>query len=175
MMEFIAKFEASTAVSSFAFTSIPQTYDDLYLVVSAKSSSTSGSYVSNAMAFNGTYTAYQRRVYSEGSSTTGSDASTNANQIFFGIMPTLGSAQNNDLFHSQTIYIPSYRSSNGSKNAYSNSGYTSNNGAQQYQFQIYALYTAQTQTGITSVTLLPWDSSNYVQYSSAILYGIKNS
>jgi len=53
-MEFIAKFEASTAVSSFAFTSIPQTYDDLYLVVSAKSSSTSGSYVSNAMAFNGT-------------------------------------------------------------------------------------------------------------------------
>lgn len=174
MMKFIAKFEASTAVSSFAFTSIPQIYDDLYLVVSVKASSTGGPNVSNAMRFNGTYTAYQRRVYSEGSGT-GSDAQSLTDEIYFGILPNLGSAQNNDLFNSQTIYISSYRSSNGSKNAYSNGGYTSNNGAQASNFQIYALYTAQTQTGITSVTLRPWDSSNYVQYSSAYLYGIKNS
>lgn len=174
MMEFIAKFEASTAVSSFAFTSIPQTYDDLYLVISVKSSSTGGSYVSNAMGFNGSYTAYQRRIYQEGTST-GSNAETASNNIYYGILPTLGSAQNNDLFNSQTIYIPSYRSSNNAKNAWTNGGYTSNNGAQQSSFNIYALYTAQTQTGITSVTLFPWDSSNYVQYSSATLYGIKNS
>jgi hypothetical protein len=173
-MEFIAKFEASTAVSSFAFTSIPQTYDDLYLVVSVKSSGTTGPYVSNAMRFNGTYTAYQRRVY-QAASVVESDAHTNPNELFFGILPNLGSAQNNNLFNSQTIYIPSYRSSNNSKNAWTNGGYTSNNGAGESSFNIYALYTAQTQTGITSVTLLPWDSSNYVQYSSAILYGIKNS
>lgn len=173
-MRFIAKFEASTAVSSFAFTSIPQIYDDLYLVVSAKSSGTVGTYVSNAMRFNGTYTAYQRR-FSAYATTTDSDASTNPNEIFFGILPNAGSSQNNNVFHSQTIYIPSYRSTNNSKNAITNGGYTSSNGATQSHFQIYALYTAQTQTGITSVTLFPWDSSNYVQYSSAYLYGIKNT
>ena len=173
-MTFIAKYVATGNVSSIVFNSIPNTYDDLYLVISAKTN-TGGQYVSNALQFNGSYTAYQRRVYEEGTSSVGSDASTNSNSIFFGILPSTGSAQNNDLFNSQTIYIPSYKSSNSAKNAWSNGGFTSNSGAQQYNFNIYAVLTTVTQTGITAITLAPWDVSSYVQYSSAYLYGIKNS
>jgi hypothetical protein len=174
MFYYIARYEATSTVSSFSFTSIPQTYNDLYLVLSTKTNRTGGSYESNAIYFNTSSTAYQRRVYQE-AALTGADQSTNTGGIFFGIAPSTGSAQNNDLFNSQTIYIPKYTDTNNNlKSAWSNGGYVSSSGAQQYSFNIYAIY-AQSHTSITSFTVYPWEGNSYVQYSSATLYGIKNS
>lgn len=169
MLKFIAKAEATSGtVSSLQFTSIPTTYDDLYIVWNPRSAGSSGFYVSGEMTYNGGGTYYQGRLYSESSGTAG-DASA---ATFFGIMPNNGETVN--IFSSTTIYIPGYKdTSKTKKNAWANSGLT---GVSSSGFNIFAMLVVESgPTAISSITLKAYDSTNLAQYSSAYLYGISNS
>ena len=169
MIKFIAKAEATSgSVASLQFTSIPTTYDDLFIVWNPRSTGTAGDYVSGEMTYNGGGTYYQGRYYSE-TGGTGADASA---ATYFGIMPNNGEGAN--IFGAMTIYIPGYKDTNKTrKNAWLNGGFS---GSDTSGFNIFAMLTVEGgPTAISSITLDPYDVSSLTQYSSAYLYGIKNS
>ena len=72
-------------------------------------------------------------------------------------------------FSNYSIYIPNYTSSN--QKSISIDGVTENNGATAYADLIAYRWTGT--AAINRITLTP--NNNLVQYSSAYLYGIKNS
>lgn len=150
----------------FDFTSIPQTYTDLVVKLSARSSSTSTT-VYSWMAFNLNYstTAYAyRRLDANGSSVTSASA-TNSAVAYFSV--TNGANQTANTFSNTEIYIPNY--TNSATKAFSSDSVTENNGTVANQ-TIWAM-SAAIGAPITAITLSCADGS-YVQYTTASLYGI---
>ena len=152
--------------SSIDFTSIPSTYTDLCLKVSARSTTSSGSlwnYIEvrpNGATTNGTY----RQLYGTGSAA-GSGNST-------GLLAAYGtdSSATGSVFGNSETYIPNYAGSN--YKSMSNDAVTENN-ATGALASFFATLWSQT-TAISSLTLV-FGTGNFAQYSTATLYGIKNS
>ena len=152
--------------ATIAFTSIPQTYTDLKLVFSARSSFT-GDYLRGAyLRFNsdttdGNYSA--KRIYIN-------DANTGANSdssILSTFVNADGATAN--IFGNGEIYIPNYTSANYKSASIDSS--TENNGNAK---SALAAFLWNNTAAITSITLTP-EAGNLVQYSTFYLYGIKNS
>jgi hypothetical protein len=158
-------------VSTISFSSIPQTYTDLVLKLSARSSSASGATYAY-IQFNGSGgTAYsQKRVYGTGSSVASNSDSNLANTG--GAMLINGNDRTANVFGSAEAYIPNYTSSI-NKSISIDSVEENSATSQAYDFLSAALW-ANT-SAITSITLTPESSANFTQYSIASLYGIKNS
>jgi hypothetical protein len=158
----------SGGTSSITFTSIPSTYTDLKLVISSRSTQ-SALGEANRIAFNsdttnGNYT--QKRLLGTGSAA--SSQSQTERETFFNV----GSTATASTFANSEIYIPNYLGSN-SKSA-SIDTITENNGTEAYAALIAIKWSGT--SAITSITLTPESpSSTFVQYTSAYLYGIKNS
>jgi len=159
----------SGGASSITFSSIPQTYTDLKLVISARSTSTSGAI---GFQFNGdTGSNYSwRRIIGNGSS-----ASSGSGTAVTGVA---GDETGTDLtastFSNNEMYIPNY-SVSGIAKSVSVDGVTENNAT-----TAYAQLTANLWTGtgaITQITILSYggSSANLAQNSTFYLYGIKNS
>ncbi len=152
--------------SSIDFTSIPSTYTDLVLKVSARSTSSSGAawnYIEvrpNGATTNGTF----RQLYGNGSSAA-SGSST-------GLLAAYGndSSSTASVFGNSETYIPNYAGSN--NKSMSNDAVTENNGTSAIT-SFFATLWSQT-TAISSLTLV-FGTGNFAQYSTATLYGIKNS
>ena len=157
--------------SSIDFTSIPATYTDLLLDLSIRSNRATEVYDTGRIRFNSdsgsNYTA-SRRLYGNGSSAV-SDAPAITNSGLFE-MPTAAGATASTFGNIQ-IYIPNYAGSN--YKSYSNDGVSENNGTAAYASLIAGLWNST--AAITAVNLLPYSGSQFVQYSTAYLYGIKNS
>lgn len=152
----------SGGASSINFSSIPQTYTDLVIKISARhSSAVNWSYVN----FNSTSTTYTKQNIIGTGSAVGAERNTN-NEIFV----TENSSFTSNVFANSEIYIPNYTSS--TTKSFSVDSVTENNASTSYQ-SITAVSWNGT-AAITSVTIYPI-SGNYDQYSTAILYGIKNS
>lgn len=155
--------------SSIDFSSIPSTYTDLLIKLSVRSSY-SGSNDTLAIRFNGeaTGTNYTyRSVYGEGVSAT---SLVNPNVSFTAAGFVNPSTTTSNTFSSVDIYLPNYASSNyksGSADAVSENNATA----------AYATLTAELWTNtaaINAIKLFAYNG-NVVQYSTAYLYGIKNS
>jgi hypothetical protein len=152
--------------ASISFTSIPQTYRDLYLVVTLRGTSAAGpeSYFAYA-DFNGVSTnrTYKRiEGYGGGS---GSDTGSLGPIAVAG-----GTGVSTGIFSAGHTYIANYTSSN-AKNYSSNWGSENNGSAFDLGF-ISGLWTSS--AALTSITIY-LSTGNLAQYSSASLYGIKNS
>ena len=152
----------SGGASSIEFGSIPQTYTDLMVVVSGR---TSGSVSGLNITFNGNTSNYSSRTLQANGAAASSYGTYNRNAGFLNI-----SSETASVFGSSAIYIPNYAGS--TNKSYSADGAAENNATTAYSGIIAGLWSNT--AAITSVSLSPMDGS-FVQYSSASLYGIKNS
>jgi hypothetical protein len=166
---------ASTTVGSggaatIDFTSIPQTFTDLCVKLSARSSYSSGEGV--LMRFNGSSGANYsyRQLYGAGSSAGSYGPPSSETYGFVGSMG--GTNYTASTFDSIDLYIPNYTSSN--NKSFSVDSVAENNSATVNQLDLIAGLWSQT-AAITSISLTSYNAANFVQHSTATLYGIKNS
>lgn len=154
--------------STIAFTNIPQNYKDLVVKLSGRSTQTTANDGSELVVqFNGNAGSnYQRRMlYGDGGATGSSSATTTYARV--GFIDTNGNTSST--FSNTEIYIPNYTSS--SQKSISADSVVEGNVAQyMYATLIAGLWTVT--TAITSISLYV-PSFNFVQYSTATLYGVK--
>jgi hypothetical protein len=160
----------SGGASSIDFTSIPSTYTDLIIKLSSRTTDTTVNDSSAiALQFNGdTTSTYTRRsLVGDGGSASSSNATTTSMRIGF----TTTNGDTASTFGNCEIYIPNYAGS--TQKSVSADAVTEANVAQ----YIYAALNAGLWTGtaaITSIKLIA-PSFNFMQYSTASLYGISKS
>ena len=149
--------------ASIAFSSIPSTYTDLCIKLSARS--TRSGYESDGLTItlNSTGVSAGRGLYGSGSGAA-SDTDT-----IVGVFSAAATTANT--FGNAEIYIPNYTPSN--NKSISSDAVGENNGTTAYM-RLSAVLVPLT-SAITSITLASATSSNFVQYSTAYLYGVKNA
>jgi hypothetical protein len=155
----------SGGASSIAFSSIPSTYTDLVIKVSGKADRISYEGIGMLFSFNGSTSTFSSRVLY------GTGASTGSFTLARYAGDANGPAATANTFSSTDIYIPNYASSN--NKSYSSDSTQENNGSAAYAYLTAGLWA--TSSAITSITLTPDGPSNFVQYSTATLYGISNT
>ena len=147
--------------SSIDFTSIPATYTDLVVKVSARDTTANGEFY---LRFNSSTTNYSDRwLYG-----TGTSASSTTNTKIDLFLASSGYTANT--FGSTDIYIPNYRSAN--YKSTSADSVQENNATASYTLLDAGLWSDT--SAITSVNLIP-AGGTFAQYSTATLYGIKSS
>lgn len=165
----IASVELSTSASNIDFTSIPQGYKDLLIVTSLRSSrtsSTDGAHI--ALTFNNNTSSIYSFRHIRG---TGSAASsyTEANTTSMNLYSQADSSSDTaNTFSNNSIYIPNYTGSN-NKSVSVDSVYE-NNATTAGQHLVSGLWASS--AAITSVKLTEGFGNNWVQYTTATLYGI---
>lgn len=152
----------SGGAASIEFTSIPATFTDLCLVLSARSSR-SASDDAILIQFNNQTTNFTVRELRG----TGSGVNSNTFSTGFGGF-IVGNTATSNTFSSQSIYIPNYAGS--TNKSFSIDGVMENNATAALQGILAGLW-SQT-TAISSIKLTLDTGPNFVQYSSASLYGI---
>lgn len=151
--------------SSIVFDNILQTYDDLVLRVSLRSSNTQD-YIN--LQFNGSTSNFTSRwILGNGASATGATRSDSLHSA------TLNPSNwTTGTFSNAEIYIPSYR--NNTNKSFSIDTVTENNATTAYAEIIAGLWSNV--AAITSITLIPGDGTGvFAQHSTATLYGISRT
>ena len=168
-MTLIASYAATGSVASIDFTSIPSTYTDLCLKVSLRNSSANDRRLL-FIRFNGITSGYNDRsirVYNGSVLSQTDNGGTNSTPVWD--LPAANATAST--FSNQEIYIPNYAGSNKKSNSSDGAGENNaTNGA------IAGLTAAilDTTSAISSMSLF-CSPGDFVQYSTAYLYGIKNS
>lgn len=154
----------SGGAANIDFTSIPQTFTDLKILISSRVSyATAGD--TPYVDFNGLTTNRTGRYLEGTGSATGSLTIAREGMI------ASGTNASTNAFGSTEIYIPNYTSTTTNK-SFSSDSITENNSTLAYQWLIASVWSST--AAITRVTLTP-TSGNFVQYTTATLYGIKSS
>ena len=159
----------SGGASSIDFTSIPSTYTDLCLKLSLRNSY-AGAYVSGKLRINGNSSAiYTARVLGGGGGGVASNSYGPATQLEWGP----GGANNltANTFSNVEMYFLNYTSSN--NKSISIDGVMETNDATNDALQIWAELAAT--TSVISSIEVGFNAGSWMQYSTAYLYGIKNS
>lgn len=148
----------SGGAASITFSSIPQTYDGLYLLVSDRSNraATNDALI---MKLNGTASTGVR-VYGSGTSATSTANPDPLNDAATATANTFSNIQ----FH-----IPNYASTTTYK-SWSADGVEENNATSAYQSFTAGLYASN--SAVTSIVLEVETGTGFLQYSSATLYGV---
>jgi len=157
----------SSGTANITFTSIPATYTDLLIKMSVRCSASSPTRV--YVRFNGASTDANLttiRLFGEATSP-GSD-SISAGQPAW----ASGTSITANVFNNAEFYIPNYLSSN-SKSFSADTVQENNSSIQAYLGLFAGLWSSS--SAINQINLLMQDSSNFVQYSTAYLYGISNA
>lgn len=164
----------SGGAANITFSSIPATYTDLLVMLSARAVSNGDTFCSLKISFNGSPsgTSYSNRwVYGDGTNkASNSNTLQDAVRLPYAIN---GSAATASTFGNAYIYIPNYAGSSNKSVSYD--AVTENNAIEAWASLQAGLW-ADT-TAISSVVLTPIYSASesFAQYSTATLYGIKNS
>jgi len=157
----------SSSAASVTFSSIPATYTDLVLKVSARSNGSSYTLVGK---FNGTTANYSATfLQSNGSTVSSSAGSAQAAAYLYGGVNLSTTTANT--FASAEIYIPSYLSS--ANKPYSTFAANETNASAADMFAHANLWSNT--SAITSIEFSLTGGNNFVSGSSFYLYGIKNS
>jgi hypothetical protein len=169
----LAKTVLTTTQATVTFSSIPSSYTDLIVLISARTDGSSASYgrdlklTVNSSSSGYSYTILYGRPNSAGSFRS---SSTTDLDIGWGTTPTPGQTANT--FGSIEIYIPNYVGS--TNKAISIIGLSESNNATDAAIGAVAGLWSNT-SAITSITIDDYDSTNFVSGSRFDLYGIKNS
>jgi hypothetical protein len=159
---------AGTA-ASIEFTSIPATYTDLFVALSGRSNNAAVN-VSLQLQFNNdTASNYNYRAIQGSGSGVNSFAGTAGTNIFCSSMPSGNSTAST--FGNAGIYIPNYAGS--TQKSVSIDSVGENNATEAYANLVAGLWTGT--AAITSIKFTLFSSNVFVQYSTASLYGVKNS
>lgn len=146
---------------------IPQTFDDLVVVVSARAS-TSG-YPAMLLRFNAdSGSNYSYRILEGSGASASSSSSASATSVIAANLG--GSGTTADTFGNVEIYIPNYAS--GDNKSVSTTSVLENNATTAYINAIAGLWSDT--TAIDEIELFP-SSNNFVTGSSFFLYGIKKA
>ena len=149
--------------ASIEFTSIPQTYTDLLVKVSLRSDENNAT---AKLEFNASSLNLTQR-FLQGS---GSAASSGFSSTLINVMENPSSATAN-VFSSNEVYVPNYTGS--TYKSVSVDGVTEKNATDAYARLLAGLWSNT--AAITSLKITCTAAGDFVQYSSASLYGIKNS
>jgi hypothetical protein len=157
----------SGGAATVTFSSIPATYTDLVVKVSARSDS-GAAFAGLVIAPNGLSTNYTLRWLGDagGGAISYTQAAFGYNHLFY--IP--GSAATASTFGNGEIYITNYASSSYNKSL-SADGANQNNASTIYQGISAGLWSST--SAITSLTFST--GGNFVQYSTFTLYGISNA
>jgi hypothetical protein len=154
----------SSSAASITFSSIPSTYTDLLVRISGRST---GSSTVIELTLNGSSSSYtNKRLYGDGSAT----ASDSNNTTFISNIGLDDTGFTANTFSNTDIYIPNYTGSN--YKSTSGDGVSENNATLAFSMLAAGLWSNT--AAITSITLAQ-GGANIAQYSTAYLYGIKNS
>jgi hypothetical protein len=166
-MQIIQHQELASNQASITFSSIPQTFTDLFLVISSRtnfgaSTSSLGVFLNSAAAD----TSYR---YLRGNGSSANSPADSGRQDFY-VGETPATSATSSTFGSHQVYLPNYTGSQ--QKAMSSEGVSENNGTTAFQFISAGLCTKT--AAITSVTVRGFEgtSGDLVQYTSATLYGI---
>jgi hypothetical protein len=153
----------SGGASSIQFTSIPQTYTDLYILISCR---TNRADVKDYIAIrpNGSTTSDTSKTLSGD----GSSASSDTESAVI-LVTTTGNTATASIFGNAEIYFPSYASTS-IKKSLSMNGVGENNATESRIQNSNGLWDAT--SAITSIDLVPFIGTLFSQYSTATLYGI---
>jgi hypothetical protein len=151
--------------SSISFSSIPSTYTDLVLELSLRSAA-AGVNPGLILKFNSVGTGYSsRNVYGTGSAA-GSYSDTSGE---IGVLA--GNNATANVFGNGTIYITNYASSN--YKSFSADTVNENNATSASAFLNAGLWSNT--AAISSIQITEGGANNFLQYSTAYLYGVKNA
>jgi len=154
--------------STIEFSNIPQTYTDLALYISGRTSYSSDTNDQIRIYLNGITSTYGHMMAVGNGSAKDWDGSQTAPGVN---AQTVTSAMTSSVFSNDDIYILDYTSSN-PKHA------LHNHTAENATTTAYITHAATRWNGtnpITSLSISTFRGSGWAQYSSATLYGIKNS
>jgi len=157
----------SGGAANIEFTSIPATYTDLLLKISSRGNTDLGTPALKIVINSDTGNNYTYRLL-YGSGSAAASLSGTLAYAYSGAANDPGDTANT--FGNVEIYIPNYAGSN--KKSISTDGITENNATAAIAALVAGLWDST--AAITSLTITI-DGSNLVQYSTATLYGIKNS
>lgn len=161
----IASSTATGLVANFDFTSIPATFTDLCLKISARTDNSDGAAI--VWFNNDTNAANYSKIRLIGEGTSGvSGSGSNDSKVLF----VDDSSKTGSIFGNTEIYIPNYLS--GNQKSMSVDSVVEDNA----NYAIDGLFGGKwiTTSAINRITIAP-QTGNFVQYSTAYLYGIKNS
>lgn len=162
-MKLIETVELTSSASSITFSSIPQTYTDLVVVISARSDRSTSSDVVRLKPNNSSANGLSIILLGDGSSVS---SFTDSSNVRGGTMTA--SSATADAFGNSAVYISNYTSS--AAKSFSTDAVTENNGTFGVQ-NIYAALWNDT-NAITSLVLDSFSSSNLLAGSTFSLYGI---
>ena len=162
----------SSGAASIDFTSIPSTYTDLVVKLSARTADTGLVFDGVLLAFNGSTSSYSYKSIYGGYPSSSSTASGGGSSIS-NIPGQYGSTNlaTSNTFGSVDIYIPNYAGSN--YKSTSGDSVAENNGSANIIAMNAGLWSNT--AAITSIKLTTNSTYNFAQHSSAYLYGVKNA
>jgi len=154
----------SGGAASIAFTSIPSTYTDLVLKWSGRIDNNNDFFIK----FNSSTTNYSGKIlYANSGSANSFNGGTDGK--YLSGWPDQ-SANTANVFSNNEIYIPNYGSSN--NKSFSVDTVKEDNSTDWFVGLLAGLWSDTTAINAVTLTLV---SGSFVQYSTAVLYGIKNS
>jgi hypothetical protein len=157
----------SGGTSNMEFTSIPATYTDLLVKLSLRTSSSSVDMIK--ITFNNTTANYSyRMIYYNGG---GLFSYNGSGQSFFEYQFANGTSTTANTFSNGEFYISNYAGSTNKPVSLTN--VTEDNSSTAYITPMALLWSNS--SAITSIKLVPNTGPNFLQYSTAYLYGIKNT
>jgi len=155
--------------ATMAFSSIPATYTDLAVLCSLRLAR-SNTYSQARAYFNSNTSNYSWRALLHDGFSSPAASSTNGTDVAYWYPPAANATAST--FGNDLIYIPNYAGSN--KKSYSIDSVPENNSTTAYIAGLWAALWDNT-AAITSITLDSPISDTFLEYSTATLYGIKNS
>lgn len=157
----------SGGTSAITFSNIPQTFDDLELVVSSRNTG-ANTERDIFLQFNGSTSGYsQRRLYGDGGAAYSDTLTSGADALRVGFAS--GTNQTANTFGSMKVFIPNYRAN--SAKSVSSDSVTENNATRAMQSIHAGLWNDV--SAINSLNLQLVLSQVFAEHSSASLYGIK--
>jgi len=173
----IATVTVGTAVSTITFSSIPSTYTHLQVRFIGRSVTTSGTYDSLLMRFNSdTSTNYSEHAILGNGAAVYADVNNGVGYIIVEPLTSSGAIANN--FGAGNIDIIDYANTNKYKTIKHLSGMDNNNTGGtnfQYGYNAFGSGSWRSTSAITSITFNTGSTSNFAQYTSFALYGIKGA
>jgi hypothetical protein len=158
----------SGGAASITFSSIPSTYTDLQILLSARDTDSANNWYLLKLQFNSDTTDgnYSTRIVYGFGSTAGSGTGNRQNTGYI-----TSNARTASTFGNLSLYVPNYAGS--TNKSFSTDSVTEGNGT---SFEILGLHAGlwSSTSAITQV-VLGADAGNFAQYTTATLYGIKNS
>jgi len=154
----------SGGAANIEFTSIPATYTDL--VIKGSFRRETGGAEQLLISFNNNTSNYSHRVLeTNGTSVTSNTGTSRVAGLINAATYTANTFANNE------IYIPNYAGS--TNKSYSSDSVMENNATANYLYLVAGLWSDT--SAITSIKLTDAGAADFEQYSTATLYGIKNS